>query len=76
MKATDYICSECSAPARQVSVNVIQEHRQAPRVDGYPMLYAPWEEGSLIGAEYETVVTCINGHRSTTYETKFFEWAK
>ncbi len=59
----EYPCPECGGDPVTIEDLCVGEHRQAPRDDdGRPILYAPYEMGTVIAREFETTITCVNGH--------------
>ena len=66
-------CPDCGADPVQVSTDMIEEHRFAPRdSEGFPMLYAPYEMGETHGATYRTTIVCGNGH--TWFSEPVLKW--
>ena len=54
-------CPDCGADPVELSTDMIEEHRFAPRdSEGFPMLYAPYEMGETHGATYRTTIVCAN----------------
>jgi hypothetical protein len=59
-----YPCPYCRAGVRTLETTLTREHRTAPRAaDGTPLLFAPFEQGDMVAADYSTTVVCENGHQ-------------